>query len=431
MPFVAVGVEHGTAPLAVRESVEIGPDREPEIARSLHETEGIAEVVILSTCNRTEIYLFSSGVTSAIEAATRCLARRDEGVSTYLQVWNEMDAVSHLFRVASGLESQVLGESQILGQVSDALQSAERLDTAGPHLHSLFRSAVSCARRARAGTELGKVRGSLAGEAVRAAERVSRLRGRDVLIVGGGEICRLVAEELQSHDAGTLFIANRTESTATQLADRFGGRAVRLPDINRVLPRVEFVFSATSAPYYVLNLEDIEDSDRAPTLHIFDLAMPRDVDPAVAALPGIVLHDLDSLLPEGAAEYWREDIDAMESIIAGEVKEFNAWYLTRRVVPVIASLRSHVEAVSAQEVKRVSPQLSDLTPREWAAVESLTGRLIDKMFHHLVVRLRLAAQSDPALVDAAEFFFLHGEGGLFEHAAERIAAEIPEDASAP
>jgi glutamyl-tRNA reductase len=135
------------------------------------------------------------------------------------------------------------------------------------------------------------------------------------------------------------------------------------------------------------------------------------------------------LLPESAAAQWQEDIRVMESVIAGEVHEFMAWALTRRVVPVIASLRTHVEAVSQQELKRVAPQLAGLTERERAAVESLTGRLIDKMFHHLVTRLRLAAQTDPALVDAAEFFFLHGDGGLFSHAADMEESTEPETRS--
>jgi glutamyl-tRNA reductase len=140
----------------------------------------------------------------------------------------------------------------------------------------------------------------------------------------------------------------------------------------------------------------------------------------------VTLHDLDDLLPTTVGETWNEDVRLIESVIAAEVQEFTAWYHTRRVAPVIASLRSHVEAVQRQELKRIAPQIKDLTDRERAAVESMGQRLVDKMFHHLVLRLRLAAQTDPALVDAAEFFFLHGEGGLFEHAAEaERAEEIP------
>jgi glutamyl-tRNA reductase len=158
--------------------------------------------------------------------------------------------------------------------------------------------------------------------------------------------------------------------------------------------------------------------ERETPLLICDLAIPRDVDPMVGLIPGVELWDLDRLIPSGLDAHWEEDIRLMEGIITAEVQEFMAWSLTRRVVPVIANLRSHVETVAEQELKRIGPQLANLNDRERAAVESLTNRLIDKMFHHLVTRLRLAAQTDPQLVDAAEFFFLHGEGSLFPHATQ-------------
>jgi glutamyl-tRNA reductase len=334
-----------------------------------------------------------------------------------------MAAAEHLFRVASGLESQVLGEPQVLSQVRDALETAHRLEAVGPNLHSLFRAAISCARQARAGTTLGRVNVSIGSEAVRAAiVALGSIAGRGALLIGGGEIARLVAEELRREKAGTLFIANRTESVAVDLAAHFRGTPARLVDIPRIIPTVDLVITCTSANHYVLTPEDFargSQPKRAAPLQVFDLAIPRDVDPAVGSIPGVVLHDLDGLLPAGVEEQWDADVRAMEAVIAAEVHEFTAWYLTRRVAPVIASLRSHVEAVSEQELRRVAPRLADLTDREREAVESLTNRLIDKMFHHLVLRLRLAAQTDPRLVEAAEFFFLHGEGGLFEHAAEQ------------
>lgn len=301
---------------------------------------------------------------------------------------------------------------------------AQELGTIGPNLHALFRSAISCARQARAGTVLGRVNLSVGTEAVHtAASALGGLQGRKVLVVGGGEIARRVAEELKHHQA-TLWIANRTPSVAVDLASRVGGRPAALSDIPRLLPHVDLVLTATAARHYIFAVEDIPARD--DVLHIFDLAIPRDVDPAVAALSGVALHDLDSLLPPEVTEQWETDIRGMEAIIAAEVQEFMSWTLTRRVVPIIANLRSHVEAVSRQELKRVAPQLSDLTERERAAVESLTQRLIDKMFHHLVTRLRLAAQTDSDLVDAAAFFFLHGEGGLFEHAANSAVESEPE-----
>jgi glutamyl-tRNA reductase len=331
--------------------------------------------------------------------------------------------------VASGLESQAVGEHQILAQVREALALAEAAGAIGPNLHALFRSAIACARQARAGTALGRLDTSIGREAVEAAEReLGSLRDRAALVIGGGEVSRLVAAELRHRGIGRLFLANRTESVAVDLAERFRGTPARLETVPQLLPHVDVVVSATGAPHFVLTAEAFPAAlaQRAVPLEVFDLAVPRDIDSEARTLPGVHLQDLDDLLPEGLSEHWREDVRAMEATIAAEVKEFQTWYLTRRVVPVIASLRQHVEAVSEQELRRIAPQLSGLNPRERAAVESLTNRLIDKMFHHLVLRLRLAAQADPKLVEAAEFFFLHGEGGLFEHQAARERAESRE-----
>lgn len=433
MPFLAVGVEHTTAPLPVRERVALTVDEHHLATSAVTINQAIDEAVVLSTCNRTELYLFTEDPATAETAAMRLLADDDPDVIPHIQRWHDMDAVEHLFCVSAGLESQVLGETQILSQIRDAFETAQAGGTVGPNLHSLFRTAISCARQARAGTALGRLDPSVASAAVQAAAvaaggdgaSVDVLRDRTVLLIGGGEIARLVAGELAGR-VQTLFIANRTESVAVELARQFGGRAAPFGEIPRLLKHVDLVISATGARHYVVSAEDVPPSaSRRHPLHIFDLAIPRDVDPAAGEIPGVTLHDLDSLLPTGVGEAWQEDIRAMEAVVAAEVHEFMAWTLTRRVAPVIANLRSHVEAVQAQELKRVAPQLSGLTERERAAVESLTGRLVDKMFHHLVVRLRLAAQTDPKLVEAAEFFFLHGEGGLFAHAAEHAEEPVP------
>lgn len=426
MPFLAIGVDHKTAPLSIRESLALEEERAAEVAMQLVRIPSITEAAVLSTCNRLEVYLFAEDVAAA-EIVCQRLSTEDEGIREHLQIREEMSAVEHLFRVASGLESRLLGEAQILSQVREVLVAGQRSGTIGPNLHSLFRSAISCARQARAGTGLGRVNLSIGAEAVREAEvALDTLRGRSVLLIGGGEIIRLAAEELRPKGLEALFIANRTVSVAQDLAARHGGRAAQISDVARLLSHVDVVISATSARQYVVTPEDISPEvlwGRQTPLHIFDLAIPRDVDPAVGALAGVALHDLDGILPSGLLAEWEGDIRVMEGVIAAEAKEFMAWHLTRRVAPVIANLRSHVEAVQRQELRRVAPQLANLTDRERAAVESLTARLIDKMFHHLVMRLRLAAQTDPALVDAAEFFFLHGEGGLFPHAAEEEDAE--------
>jgi glutamyl-tRNA reductase len=428
MPFLAVGVEHTTAPLSVRERVAL--ESEDILAASDGLVGGsIAEVAILSTCNRTELYLWSEDLEEAVQRGRDWLTQEDESLRSYVRIWRELDAAEHLFRVACGLESQVPGEAQILGQVRGTLTMAQSAGSVGPNLHALFRAAISCARHARAGSSVGRVERSLGSEAVQAAKReLGSLSGSSALVIGGGEISRLVVRELQSQHLERLWIANRTNSVAEEIAADATGTAVGLEEISRVMPEVDLVFSATSAPGHVISLDDAHGLSVGRPLLIFDLAIPRDVDPRVADLPAVGLRDLDSLLPQDADPLWSEDIRAMEAAIAAELRDFQVWELTRRVSPVIASLRRHVEAVSSAELRRVQPQLANLDDRERKAVESLTNRLIDKMFHHLVMRLRLAAQTDPSLVEAAEFFFLHGEGGLFDDEAQRAESSEQENA---
>jgi glutamyl-tRNA reductase len=419
MPFLATGVEHRTAPLAVRERLTLAAGA---IATALYDHPAVDEVAVLSTCNRLEIYLFTEDPEAALQAARDTLGI-DADTVAFLQRWDELEAVRHLFRVASGLESQVLGEPQILSQVRETLERARRDGTAGINLHALFRAAIRCARRARADTRLGYTDRSMGAEAVRVAEsEMGGLQDRSILLIGGGEVIRLAAGELQRRDVGALTIANRTLSVAAEIAGRVGGTPVRIADVPALLPTFDVIISATASPGHVLQAGDVPALGRP--LLILDLAIPRDIDPAIGSLPYVRLRDLDSLLPGGTEAQWREDVQAMEATVAAEVQDFTSWILTRRVVPVISSLRAHVEAVSEEEMRRVARRLEGLTDEEREAVQTVTHRLIDKMFHHLVTRLRLAAQTDPKLVEAAEFFFLHGEGGLFENAADQ-PADIP------
>ncbi|HZS93799.1 MAG TPA: glutamyl-tRNA reductase [Chloroflexota bacterium] len=411
--LVAIGLDYSSTPLSLREQISRESGSEREIASALRTRPAVDEAAVLNTCNRLEVYLVASDTNRAVSAVREVMLPRDEWW-VRSRLLTETDAVRHLFRVAAGLESQSIGEAQILGQVSEALEAAQEAGTAGPILHALFRAAVSGARQARAGTELGRVDPSLASLAVSAAaEELGLLQGRPVLVVGGGKVSRHILARLADSHAGPIWIANRTIATAQELAAEYRVRAASLDDIPRLLAHVDIVFSATAAPGYVIRAGDIP---AHRSLLLYDLAVPRDIDPTITG-PDVTIRDLESLRPDGAHR-WDADIRHIENVIEAEMTGFVQWYLVRRVVPVIVSLREHVDAVQQAELKRVAPRLADLTESERQAVESLTTRLIDKMFHHLVTRLRLAAQTDPRLVEAAEFFFLHGEGGLFEHAAE-------------
>jgi glutamyl-tRNA reductase len=408
--FLAVGFEHSTAPLTVRERVAIMGEALEEAHDVLICYAGVAEVAVLSTCNRTELYLFSDDPAATLEAARAHLLAADPGLGPYFREWRNAEVVQHLYRVAAGLESQVLGERQILSQVQKALTYAEQMDTIGANLHQLFCSAIACARQVRAATSIGRMDRSIAAETLCAAESViGPLRGLTALVIGGGEVSRLVVKELRCRDIGPLFLANRTPSVAAELAEQCHGVAIPLWQIGQLLPALDLVISATSAPRRILSAEDVQAADlsrRSTPLHLFDLALPRDIDPAIGSFPGILLHDLDSVLPAGIRERRQEGVRAAEDIVCTHVVQFERWYRTRRVVPLIAELRRQVEAIASKELERVSPRLVGLTQSQSQAVESLTNRLTDAIFHQLVTRLRLAASADdPQLLQAAAFFF--------------------------
>ncbi|MGH2447431.1 MAG: glutamyl-tRNA reductase [Chloroflexota bacterium] len=419
MPFLTIGVEHSATPLDIREQIGSHVRDATAVPNGLLDIAGVEEAALLDTCNRVEVYLVVEDVEQALAVVSECLVPGE--LRRHLHSWTELGTVDHLFRVAAGLESQVLGEHQIMAQVRESLETARKLESVGPNLQALFQAAVRCGKRVRAGVSLGRMDDSLPRTAVENAETaLGQLSHKSALLIGGGRVIGLAAEALRERGIGRFWIANRTTTRAEELAGRFGGIAARLSDIPQLAGSVDLIMSATGARGYVLTAEDVP--VRSDELLIYDLAVPRDVDPLVGRRDQVMLHDLGDLLPESDQDS-QADIRQAEAMIAAELAEFHAWYLTRRVVPVIANLRSHVEEVQRQELERVAPRLTGLTDSERATVESLTSRLIDKMFHHLVTRLRLAAQTDPRLVEAAEFFFLHGEGGLFPHALETLPEE--------
>lgn len=408
--FVTVGVDHSAAPLAIRERVALLEEHLEDAHRDLVAHPAVDEIVILSTCNRTELYMFTDQPDDAADAGSAYLLGADPGIRSYLREWRGMSAVEHVLRVGAGLESRVLGENQILSQVRGALTGAERVSSIGPQLHQLFRTSISCGREVRRSTGFGRADASIAGETVRSAESlVGALTARAALVIGGGEVSRLTAAELRRRGIGRLYLANRTPSVAEDLARTFGALAVSLADVPKYLLWTDVLVSATSAAGRILTADDmsaVELAHRREPLHVFDLAVPRDIDPAIGLLPGIVLHDLDSVASVPIREQRIEDVRSAEFIVGNHLREFERWYRARRAAPLITELRRQLDEVAASELHRASSRLARLSLEERYAVERLTGRLTDAIFHRFVTRLRLAAQADgEQLVEAAEFFF--------------------------
>ena len=376
-----IGVSHHTAPVDVRERVAFEPDAAAERARALAGDEG--EAVCLSTCNRTELYVAGPG---AERRAVELLSEEAEGV---LYRRGDDEAARHLFRVAAGLDSQVRGETEILGQV----RAAYALGAPGPLLDRLFREALRVGRKVRVQSPVGENAASAAAAAAVLAERVlGDLTDREVLVVGAGEIGSRAAARLAARGATIASVANRGEERRERLASHYGARAVGLDGVADALGGVDVVVSATGSSGVVIGRDDVEAAlasrERRPLL-LVDLAVPRDVDPEVGSLPYAFLYDVDDLGETvGAGE---DAATRAEEIVAEEAERFRAWQASRGVVPAIAALRGRAEEIRARELARAERRLGTLTPEQRRAVDALTAQIVNKLLHDPTVRLKEAA----------------------------------------
>jgi glutamyl-tRNA reductase len=376
-----IGVSHHTAPVDVRERVAFEPEAAAELARALAGDEG--EAVCLSTCNRTELYVAGPG---AERRAVELLSEEAEGV---LYRRRDDEAARHLFRVAAGLDSQVRGETEILGQV----RAAYALGAPGPLLDRLFREALRVGRKVRVQSPVGENAASAAAAAAVLAERVlGDLTDREVLVVGAGEIGSRAAARLAARGATIASVANRGAERRERLAAHYGARAVGLDRVADALADVDVVVSATGSSGIVIGRDDVEAAlasrERRPLL-LVDLAVPRDVDPEVGSLPYAFLYDVDDL---GETVGAGEDAAARaEEIVAEEAERFRAWQASRGVVPAIAALRGRAEEIRARELARAERRLGTLTAEQRRAVDALTAQIVNKLLHDPTVRLKEAA----------------------------------------
>jgi glutamyl-tRNA reductase len=377
-----VGISHHGATLEVRERVALDPDEAAELARELAGDEG--EAVCLSTCNRTELYVAGPGseerAAGALGEAEGALYRRADD-----------EAARHLFRVAAGLDSRVRGETEILGQV----RAAYALGTPGPLLDRLFREALRVGRKVRTQASVGDPGASAASAAAVLAERVlGDLTGRQVLLIGAGEIGEATAGRLVARGAQIAFVANRGEERRGRVARRLEAEPLALADVPAALGEADVVVASTNSRSFLVSRDDVEQAlstrERRPLL-LIDLAVPRDLDPEIATLPYAFLYDVDDLdeavgtgTIEGAAA-------RAEAIVAEEAERFRAWQASRGVVPAIASLRAHAEEIRLRELGRAGRRLADLSPEERRAVEAVTVQIVNKLLHDPTVRLKEAA----------------------------------------
>ena len=406
MALALIGLSHRTAPVEVRERLAF-PGGGARQALGVLRSEGVDEAVLLATCNRTELYLNpdSEAVLDRVEALlTRSAGPLPSSLSRYLYRRTGDDVALHLFRVAAGLDSMVLGEVEVQGQVRDAyLRSAEgQPGMTGAVLNRLFQSALSVGGRVRSETSLSEGTASVASVAVELARKIfGDLRGRRILVLGAGDTAERVVATLAREGVEGVIVANRTYDRALDLAERLSGRAVRLEEITRALAESDIVLTSTSAPHPLITrgtLAEAHPGGRNRPLLMIDIAIPRDIEPEVGALPDVFLYNVDDLqkiLDETLDRRRSAAVDA-EALVAREADAFGSWLRTLAAVPAIRGLRERGERVRAREVERLLERMPRLNPADRAAIEAFSRRLLNQLLHEPTTLLREAAQQGEA-----------------------------------
>jgi glutamyl-tRNA reductase len=389
--LLAIGVSHRHAPLELRERLYLADGQTVELARELG-------AVVLSTCNRTEIYLAGGDATVAREALERRSRVKLEGV---VAVWDDGEAVDHLFRVAAGLDSLVPGEAQILGQVRLAYEAALGAGATEPVLNRLFEDALHAGKRVRTEAKLAEMPESVAASAVDLAEKaLGGLDGKRALLFGAGKMSELAARDLRVRNVAVV-VSSRTLESAQELAGRVGGRAAPFDAVAVELMDADLVISATRCPYPILHAEAVQPRQRP--LVLVDIAVPRDLDPEIAHVEGCTLYDIDAL--GGGLVGREEDVREAERIVAEEAARFAEWRRSRGAAPAIAALRRRAEEIRAEELARAEPRLAELSERERKTVETLTAQIVNKLLHAPTVHAKESG-SEPL----RELFALREDG---------------------
>jgi glutamyl-tRNA reductase len=396
MKLALVGVSHHEAPVEVRERVAVDPDGAAALARSLADG---CEAVVLSTCNRTELYLAGESDAKLDERAVSSLVRLagTDGpeLTPVLYRLEDNGAALHLFRVAAGLDSLVPGEGEILGQVRSAYETG----ATGPMLERLFRHALHAGRKARVETAIGENPSSVPAAAAALAQQVfGDLSGRTVLIVGAGKMSELTARNLRSRGAEVVAVANRTLEHGEVLARQIGTRAITLAMIPELLGDADIVICSTSAPGFVIESASVGSTLRRrhgrPVLFI-DLAVPRDVDPVLSGIDGCFVYDVDDLeaVVEASLVGRRSEAVRAERLVAAEAERFREWQASLAVVPAITALRARAEAIRVAELAKAEGRLGRLPETDRTLVEVLTAQIVAKILHLPTIRMKEAAAS--------------------------------------
>ena len=416
MQLTLVGLSHKSAPVVIREKLSFAEHNLPAVLAALVDGERVYEAVVVSTCNRTEVYAVTAADTDGPQIVSRTLAAHQgldhAELSEYLYFQQGEDVIHHLFRVVSSLDSMVLGEAQIQGQVKTAYDVAFDAHATGRIFNKLFRQALEVGKRVRTETQIGENAVSISYAAIELAKRVfDTLEGRTIFILGAGKMSELTARHLQANGVSRTLVANRTFERAVELAEKFEGEAVPFEERYEYMRQADIVVSATAATGFVITKEDLAPAAhrRRDPLFLIDIAVPRDIDPDCADLREVFVYDVDALqgvVTANLEERMREAQRA-EGIIAEEITEFERWLESMEVVPTIAAIRAKAESIRSEEMQKALRRLGDLSDKDLVTIEKLTESIVSKMLHEPTANLREASggRRGVAAVETARFLY--------------------------
>ena len=433
--LLALGVSHKTAPLELRERLALTEGRAVSVLGDLTSSEQVREAAAISTCNRTELYLVVSDPVEAESVALRVLSRQAEIRPTELlgnlYSLRSGEAARHLFRVTSGLDSMIIGEAEIQGQVKRAYELALVEGATGPILNRLFRGALTAGGRARDETGVSEKGLSISSVAVELAQRtLGDLAERRVLVIGAGETSELVARALVARGVATVFIANRHYDRAIGLAQRFNGVAVRFDELPGELELADIVVSATHSPHHIIERDDLEQvmSERAgrPIL-LVDLAVPRDIDPGCREVGGVTLHDVDDVqqIVERNASGREAEAKLAERILEAEQIRFERWLASLEVVPTVAALRESADEIVRRVLAENESRWEALTDADRERLEQMARAIASRLLHEPTLRMKRSAGTDDAYLYVNALRVLFGLDAETEPESERDASVTP------
>ncbi|MFZ3208859.1 MAG: glutamyl-tRNA reductase [Geobacteraceae bacterium] len=402
MNIVVVGLSHKTASVEIREKVAFAPNQMEKPLREVVALPDITEGLIVSTCNRVEIYATTHDIAAAMARLKRFLADYHQislaTLEQHLYTFHGESAVRHLFRVASSLDSMVVGEPQILGQIKAAYGFAAEYKSSGVILNRFLHKAFSVAKRVRTETRIASSAVSVSFAAVELAKKIfGDLSDKTVLLIGAGEMCELAAKHFLNNGVRGVMVTNRTFERAERLAEEFGGRAIRFEDLFDQLHRADIILSSTGAPHHIIGQKDVEEvirRRRQKPMFFIDIAVPRDIDPKVNEVENVYLYDMDDLQGVVASnlEQRGKEAEKAEEIVSQEIGQFSRWLSSLEVTPTIVALRTQFDEIRRAELSRTLGNWKDISPDAEKRVEALTSAIVNKILHTPTSHLKQTGQ---------------------------------------